>query len=213
MSQQISLKDAERKVFRTTYNHGLWDVFLGCFFLIFVIGPYLSSSLGDFWSSFVFLPFWGAVFLVIQLLRKLVITPRMGIVNFGSARKTKLMKFTFVMLAINIVAFILGLVAAIGFGNVRGQMYSIAIGLTLLIGFSFAAYVLDFSRLFFYGLLVGLSPLVGEWLWSHGYATHHGFPITFGISSGVMILVGVALFLRFLRDNPFPTEGISAEKA
>lgn len=59
MSQQISLKDAERKVFRITYNHGLWDVFLGCFFLIFVIGPYLSSSLGDFWSSFVFLPFWG----------------------------------------------------------------------------------------------------------------------------------------------------------
>lgn len=212
MSQQISLKDAERKVFRITYNHGLWDVFLGCFFLIFVIGPYLSSSLGDFWSSFVFLPFWGAVFLVIQLLRKLVIAPRMGIVHFGSVRKTKLMKFTFVMLAINIVAFILGLVATINFGKVPGQMYSITIGLTLLIGFSFAAYILDFSRLFLYGLFVGLSPLVGEWLWTHGYATHHGFPITFGISSGFMILVGVALFLRFLRDNPYPEEGIPSEK-
>lgn len=212
MSQQISLKDAERKVFRITYNHGLWDVFLGCFFLIFVIGPYLSSSLGDFWSSFVFLPFWGAVFLVIQLLRKLVIAPRMGIVHFGSVRKTKLMKFTFVMLAINIVAFILGLVATINFGKVPGQMYSITIGLTLLIGFSFAAYILDFSRLFLYGLFVGLSPLIGEWLWTHGYATHHGFPITFGISSGFMILVGVALFLRFLRDNPYPKEGIPSEK-
>lgn len=212
MSQQISLKDAERKVFRITYNHGLWDVFLGCFFLIFVIGPYLSSSLGDFWSSFVFLPFWGAVFLVIQLLRKLVIAPRMGIVHFGSVRKTKLMKFSFVMLAINIVAFILGLVAALNFGKVPGQMYSITIGLTLLIGFSFAAYILDFSRLFLYGLFVGLSPLIGEWLWTHGYASHHGFPITFGVSSGVMILVGVALFLRFLHDNPYPKEGIPSEK-
>lgn len=213
MSQQISLKDAERKVFRTTYNHGLWDIFLGCFFLIFVIGPYLSSSLGDFWSSVVFLPIWAAVFLVIQLLRKFVIIPRMGIVQFGPMRKTKLMKFTFVMLAINIVAFILGLVAAINFGKIPGQMYSIAIGLTLLVGFSFAAYILDFSRLFLYGLFVGLSPLVGEWLWIHGYASHHGFPITFGVSSGVMILLGVALFLRFLRDNPFPAEGIPSEKA
>lgn len=157
-------------------------------------------------------PLLGAVFVVIQLLRKLVIAPRMGIVHFGSVRKTKLMKFTFVMLAINIVAFILGLVATINFGKVPGQMYSITIGLTLLIGFSFAAYILDFSRLFLYGLFVGLSPLIGEWLWTHGYATHHGFPITFGISSGFMILVGVALFLRFLSNNPYPKEGIPSEK-
>ena len=26
---------------------------------MFVIAPYLSTSLGDFWSSAVFLPFWG----------------------------------------------------------------------------------------------------------------------------------------------------------
>lgn len=213
MSQQISLKDAERKAFRTTYNHGLWDVFLGCFFLMFVIGPYLSSSLGDFWSSVVFVPFWGGVFLVIQLLRKFVVTPRMGIVKLGSARKTKLVKFTFVMLVINIVAFILGLAAAMNFGKVPGQMLSIIFGLILLVGFSIAAYFLDFNRLFLYGLFVGLSPLVGEWLWTHGYATHHGFPITFGTAAGIMILVGLAVFVRFLRDNPVLKEGIPSEEA
>lgn len=213
MSQRISLRDAERKAFRTTYNDGLVDIFLGCFLLMFVIAPYLSASLGDFWSSVVFLPFWALVYLVIRLIRRHVVTPRIGTARFGQARRARLARFTVVMLAINAVALILGFVAALCFGRVPGQMISIAVGMVLLMGFSIAAYFLDFNRLYIYGLLVGLSPLVGEWLWAHGYATHHGFPITFGTSAGITILVGLALFIRLLHDNPVPVEGIPSEEA
>lgn len=211
MSQKISLKEAERKAFRTTFNDGLVDIFLGCFLLMFVIGLYLSDSLGDFWSSAVFLPFLALVYLAIWLIRRYVVTPRIGMVKFGQARKAKLAKFTVVMLVINVVALILGSVAALSFGSVPGQMISILFGLILLMGFSIAAYFLDFNRLYIYGLLVGLSPLIGEWLWTHGYATHHGFPITFGTSSGIMILVGLAVFIRLLHNNPVPIEGIPSE--
>ena len=211
MSQKISLKEAERKAFRTTLNDGLVDIFLGCFLLMFVIGLYLSDSLGDFWSSAVFLPFLALVYLAIWLIRRYVVTPRVGMVKFGQARKAKLAKFTVVMLVINVVAFILGSVAALSFGSVPGQMISILFGLILLMGFSIAAYFLDFNRLYIYGLLAGLSPLIGEWLWTHGYATHHGFPITFGTSSGIMILVGLAVFIRLLHNNPVPIEGIPSE--
>jgi hypothetical protein len=213
MSQQISLKEAEQKVFRIAYNDGLWDIFLGCFFLMFVIAPYLGPSLGDFWSSVIFLPFWGLVFLFIWLVKKHVVIPRVGVVKFGHVRKAKLAKLTVVMLVINVIAFFLGLVAAMSFGIVPGQLYSILFGMILLIGFSIAAYVLDFNRLYVYGLLVGFSPLVGEWLWNQGYASHHGFPLTFGISSGIMILVGLAAFVRLLRDNPLPSEEIPSEEA
>jgi len=213
MSQQISLKDAERKAFRTTYNDGLVDIFLGCFFLMFTFGPYLSLILGDFWSSVAFLPFWALVYLVLKLIRKRVVTPRIGVVKFGQARKAKLIKFSAVMLILNVVALILGSVAALSFGRVPGQMFTIIFGLILLIGFSIAAYFLDFNRLYIYGLLVGLSPLVGEWLWINGYATHHGFPITFGTSAGIMILAGLAVFIRLLHDNPVPIEGIPSEEA
>jgi hypothetical protein len=213
MSRQISLKEAERKVFRISHNDGLWDIFLGLFFLMFVIAPYLSSSLGDFWSPAVFLPFWGLVFLVIRLIRKHVVTPRVGIVKFGHVRKTKLVKFTIVMLVVNVVALILGLVAAMNFGSVSGRVTSIMFGLILLIGLSIAAYFLDFGRLYVYGLLVGLSPLVGEWLYSHGYATHHGFPITFGTAAGIMIVAGLGAFTRLLRYNPVPIEGLPSEEA
>ena len=213
MSQQISLKGAERKAFKFTHNDGLWDVLLGCFALMFVIAPYLSTSLGDFWSSAVFLPFWALVYLTIGMVRKHVVKPRLGAVRFGPARKARLAKFTVVMLAVNIMSLILGFIAAWKIGSVPGQMFSIIFGLGLLMGFSLAAYFLDFSRLYVYGLLLGLSPLVGEWLWSRGYAAHHGFPLTFGVSAGIMILVGLVLFVRLLRDNPVPVEETPSEGA
>jgi hypothetical protein len=213
MSLHVSLKEAERKAFRATFNHGLWDIFLGCFFLTFGIALYLSPSLGDFWSSVVLLPIWGIMFLAVWLIRKYVVTPRIGFVKFGQARQTRLVKFTIVMLVVNVVSLILGIAAAMQIGDVRGQIHTIILGMILLIGFSMAAYFLDFSRLYIYGLLVGLSPFIGEWLWTQGYASHHGFPITFGTSAGIMILVGLINFIRLLRNKPVPIEGIPTEES
>jgi len=48
---------------------------------------------------------------------------------------------------------------------------------------------------------------------TRGYATHHGFPITFGTSAGIMILVGLVIFVRLLRDNPIPIEEIPSQEA
>jgi hypothetical protein len=214
MAQRIDFKAAERRVFRTSFGDGLWDLFLGCFFLIFAIAPYLSASLGDFWSSVVFVPFWAVVFLAIRLVRKRVVAPRIGVVRFGPAGRSKLAKFSVVMLVVNSIALVLGLVGALSFGRLPGHVYSFSLGLILLAGFSISAWLLDFNRLYVYGLLVGLLPFAGEWLWAHNYASHHGFPFAFGIASGIMMLVGLTVFLRFIRDNPVPPrEGIPFQDA
>jgi hypothetical protein len=213
MSDRISLKEAEKKVFRTVFGDGLWDILLGCFFLLFGVAPFLSSSLGDFWASAVFIPFWGLVFLAVWQIRKRVVVPRIGTVIFGQVRRGKLKKFTVIMLVLNIAVFILGIVAAANVGRVSGRMTSILFGLLLLCFFSLAAYFLDLGRLYIYGLLVGISPAVGEWLWDHGRASHHGFPVTFGTAAGIMILVGLILFVRLLRNNPLPAEGTPSEES
>lgn len=212
MSQPKSLQEAEREVFRTTYQDGLWDVLLGCFVLLFALAPLLSVSLGDFWSSVLFLPFWGLVTLAIWLIRKHVVAPRVGVVKFGPARKRKLRRFNLVMVVANVIALVAGIVVALR-SPVPGQAVAIALGLILLVGFSIAAYLLDFRRLYVYGLLVGLSPLVGEWLYTQHDVAHHGFPLTFGISAGIMILTGLAIFVRLLRDNPLPDAQDSARYA
>ena len=203
MSTPISLKDAERKAFQSTFEDGLWDVFIGCSFpLQLTIAPFLSRSMGDLWSSAVFLPFWGAVYLVIWLVRKKVVAPRIGKVEFGPARKSKLKKLSAALLIVNVIAFILGIVAALGFRSLPVGGPPIVMGLTLLIGFSSAAYFLDFPRLYVYGLLGALAPPIGEWLYQNMGASHHGFPIVFGTLAGVMILTGLVTFARFLQNNP-----------
>ena len=209
MSQPIDIQGADRKVFRAAYDDGLWDIFLGCFLLMFVIAPYLSASLGDFWSSVVFLPFWGLVYLGLRLVRKHLVIPRIGIVKFGPTRKSRLKKLTLVMLVMNGLAFVLGLAAALSFSRVPGQLISIIFGLILLAGFSLAAFFLEVPRLYMYGLLAGFSPPFGEWLFQRGYASHHGFPITFGMIALIMFLTGLGLLIRLLGKDPVSSEGIS----
>jgi hypothetical protein len=78
MQNPISLKSAESKAFQLSFADGLWDVFIGCMFLNFAVAPFLSETMGDFWSSAIFLPFWGLVYLAIWLTRKYVVAPRIG---------------------------------------------------------------------------------------------------------------------------------------
>jgi len=205
MSQPKSLQEAERKVFRTVYQDGLWDLFLGGIPLMMAVGPLLSVSLGDWWSSAVFLSFWGLVALALWLIRKHVIAPRVGVVKFGPARKRKLRRFNLVMLVVNVIALVLGIAFALR-STVPGQWVAVVLGLSLLLGSSAAAYLLDFGRLYVYGLLACLSALVGEWLYTKHNVPHHGWPVTFGITAGIMILTGVVIFVRLLRDNPLPEQ-------
>jgi len=211
MSQPISLKEVERKVFRSTVNDGLWDIFLGIFFLEFVIAPYLSESMGDFWSVAVFLPFWAVIYLAIKLIRKKVVEPRIGVVKFGPTRISKIKRFSYVMLAFNSIALILGIWAALSFNRTSGEAIPYMFSILLLTGFSMAAFFLEFNRLYVYGLLIAIAPIVGEWLWTNQYATHHGWPVTFGVVSGIMILVGLVIFIRLLRSNPVPDNFLTAE--
>jgi hypothetical protein len=202
MQNPISLKSAERKAFQLTFADGLWDVFLGCFLLMFAIAPFLSESLGDFWSSAVFLPFWGLVYLAIWLTRKYVVAPRIGQVVFARPRLKRLRTFSIVMLVINGLMFLLGLAVALTFNRIPGLLISGILGLFILFGFSAAAYILDYPRLYFYGLLLLILPPVGEWLYQNYGAIHHGYPIVFGFASGLMILIGLFNFVRLLKNTP-----------
>ena len=212
MSQKISLKEAERKAFTSTFQDGLWDIFIGCFLLQFSIGPFLSPTLGDFWSSVVFLPFFALAFLVIWFVKKHVITPRVGIVKFGQWRVTRMMRFNAGMVLALTVSLLLGILSLVQFGSIPGWIHTARFSLIFLITFCAAAYFLDFTRLYIYGVIIALSPLIGEVLYVYLKASHHGFPITFGIAAGLVILTGLVSFVRFLQDHPLPTDQPTTEE-
>jgi MFS family permease len=209
MSEKISLKQAERKAFQLSFADGLWDVLIGCFVLMFAIAPLLSERLGDFWSSMIFLPFWGLVYLAIWLVRRHIVSPRLGKVTYSKSRQQKLRRFSLVMVITNSVLLILGLIVLVvvsrtsgGLAEGRYSLVPAVLGFMLLLAFSLGAYLLDYPRLYVYGLLLFIAPILGEWLYQNQGVAHHGWPLVFGVAGGIIILVGIVTFATFLHNNP-----------
>ncbi len=204
------LEALEQRTFRTVTDDGLWDVWIAAFFAMFAVAPLLSETMGDYWSVVIFLPVWLAVYLVIRIVRLRVVNPRVGTVRFGTDRRRRLRKLSIVMLIMNVLAAVLGAVAAIGVqmewldlgsGSIG---YPLGLGIVVLVGFSGAAYVTGIWRYYLYGLILAVAPLVGEWLWRNDLATHHGFPIVFGVASGIILVTGIVRFSALLRSHQLP---------
>ena len=207
MSQEkISLKQADRIIFRTSFDDGLVDIFISSVVLMFAVAPFLSRYLGDFWSSAVFLPIWGLLFIILRLIRVHVIKPRSGDVQFGPYRLRKLTVFSWIMLVVNIVFFILSFMVGYLLPLSSGLKTMLLFGGMVLALFSLAGYFLDVSRFYVYGLMLAAGPFIGEWLYQNFEVLHHGYPIVFGIYAAAIFLIGLIKLIKFLRDNPIPSE-------
>jgi hypothetical protein len=106
------------------------------------------------------------------------------------------------MLIAGIAALILGILSALSFSAVPGWMHTARFSLIILIGFCVAAYFLDLAGLYLYGVLIALAPLIGDVLYVYLGVPHHGYPITFGLTAGFLILVGLVKLVRLLRTYP-----------
>jgi len=201
MTEKINLKEVEKRIWSSIFQDGLIDIFIGCIVLMFALAPILSESIGDFWSSFIFLPFWALIYILILVTKRNIIIPRTGIVKFGSIRKKKLITVNILISSVICLGLILGIILLTDF-NVPGWIHAARFGVIILISALLAAYFLDFYLLIFYGILCALSPIIGEWLWINLNITHHGFPITFGFAASLIIGIGLIKFIRCLKHNP-----------
>lgn len=212
MVTNINLKELERKAFRSIFQDGLWDIFIGFLFTQFAIAPVLSErGLGEFWSSFVLFPFYMMVLAAAILLKKYVVVPRLGMVQFSKKRKSKFKKL---ILMTNIILFI-GILAALLFVDLSSLqikwLFPATFSLIILIGFSAAAYWLDLMRFYIYGAMNSLAVIIGEILYKFSGASHHGFHIVFGVTSSVMIIIGIFLFVSFIRKYPKANTNLNLE--
>lgn len=206
MSEKISLKNLEKSAFRASIQDGTIEIQIGVFLLTFAIAPLLSTRLGDFWSSMLFLPVWGLVYLILRVVRKNIIKPRMGTLSYGTYRKKRLKQFNLVMLAVNLAALVLGLVTFLRFAELSGWTITALFSFNILVFFSLAAFLLEFPRLYLYGILVASGPLVGEYLYRNFSFGHHGYPAVFGALSGCLIITGLVILLRIVLNHPLPEE-------
>ena len=205
MTNEISLQATERKVFKSAFQDGLIDIGIGIYILMFPIVIFLGKYLGDFWSSAVLLPVGLIAIFGVRFIRRSVVAPRVGFVKYGSWRKSRMIRFNVIMFFFCLFALLLGILSAVQFDAVPGWIHTARFSLVLFISFSVAGYFLDFPRLYLYGVLLALAPLIGEILYVRLDVPHHGIPVTFGIAGTLMVVTGLVLFLHLLRDHPLQT--------
>lgn len=123
-----------------------------------------------------------------------------------------MIKFNVIIFFIVVISLILGILSFVKFDSMPGWIHTARFSLIILIAFSVAAYYLDFTRLYFYGVLSAFAPLIGEVLYVHLKAPHHGFPITFGFVSCLIMITGLVLFIRLLQEHPRPSLQAESEE-
>jgi hypothetical protein len=208
MTAKINLDKIESIAFTSSYQDGLMDIFLGAVFLQFAIAPLLTDiGFSDLMASAIFVPFYILIFFAFFLLKKYIIKPRMGTFKPSPQRKSKLIKLNLVLFIILLIGLLLGFYASTSATTINIVYPFTFSGMVLIISF-LAGFYLNLNRLFYYGIFISCAQIIGELLWSKGLVSHHGFPITFGISSVVLITIGLIMFIRFFRSNPIPNNGI-----
>jgi hypothetical protein len=108
------------------------------------------------------------------------------------------------MLVVNVLALGLGVLAYLATERGYSDLWVMPVpfGLTVLVLFSLLAYAVSIPRFFVYGLTLAVSPLIGEFLFRQGLASHHGFPVVFGIAAVAIALIGLIRLGRILRMRP-----------
>jgi hypothetical protein len=209
MAQPIDLKELERRAFRSTFQDGLWDIYLGLLFLAFGFGPIYDWLGFSETADMVFhLSYVVVAFLLLYLGKRHITVPRLGRAKFGPARKRKIIKTRVVLGASVLLGLALWALFASG-NDLTLNLVLLIFAVNILIVFGAMAYYLDFDRLYIYAVLYGLSLPVGRVL-----VVHAGLPdeaAVFWVTAGATVIVGIVLFVRFLRDYPIPpaTEAIN----
>jgi len=207
MSHTINLKELERKAFRSTFQDGLWDMYLGFLLLTMGMGPVLPAlNTSVMWTLVILLMLSVLAWLAFWAGKKFITTPRMGLVKFGPQRKAKLKKtraVLFLSALLGVITFVLRATWNIEWAAIPIPAYVWAV--QAIVVFGLGAYFLDVSRFYAYGVLYAIPVPVDIVLLQNTGLPGFMF-LPFGVSGVVMVLIGAVLFIRFLRDYPLLPE-------
>ena len=213
MTADVDLKELEKRAYRSFFGDGIWDVYLGLLLLGMGGGPaLLQMGLPLAWAGILPLAFCAVAMVLFVAGKKYVTVPRLGAVEFGAARRLKRKRLSLVLACsalLGLVLFVLAAwrsIPALTLGSV--PMVAVVFAVNCLIVFSVGAYYLDFSRLYVYGLLYAVAFPLAVVLDEAG-GVDASFLTAYAVLAGPMVVVGVALFVRFLRRYPVPSEEVT----
>ena len=205
----LDLKSIEKKVYRSFFEDGFWDIFIGMLLLGFSLG--WTRIIFDIMEPLYILIIsiiWNTItFLIYYLGKKFITIPRIGIVKFGQKRKARQKKLK-IFLLINVlfgcVVFILTFFGLLEILAIGGSLTPLLIGLiSYTFPFTIIAYFLEFNRLYIYALMGGFSFFISVNIYSILGSPLDSI-IGFGVPGGIIVAVGLIFLIKFLRKYPKP---------
>ncbi|MFX1390091.1 MAG: hypothetical protein ACFE9Z_08525 [Promethearchaeota archaeon] len=207
MTHNIDLKKIEKKILKTGHQHGLFDMVIGFIVLGMAFGPIFRESLPPPYNYFL----WPLIVVIIAeiillLIIKYVIQPRVGIAKPGPSLKSirkKLLITILIQFVIQLTFFIL-LITGSGPGiQVEGLMFVLIIGLFFLPLFGILGYLMKFPRIYLIGLLIWLAIIINELLYDPiDYRIR--WLLSYGVIGCIIFLIGLIIFIQFLKKYPKP---------
>jgi hypothetical protein len=195
----LNEKNIERRVFTSFFQGGLMEAWTGIILLQLGLPLVFSrSGFGDLQSALITLPIALILLIVVLLLRKFVVTPRLGRVKFLPERRRRLSKLIIVPTVTLIAGAIVGYIY-----TENASIRNIFIGLmpfslSSIIVFGAAAYFLDMKRLYIYGVIVGLIFPLGKYLETI-IVSRNILPATLLFAAFVYLITATVFFVAFLR--------------
>lgn len=201
MSQEIDLKQIERKAYLSFYQDGIWDLFIGLAFIGMAVGVIYNNT-----GITALIPALGIV--IVPGLKKLITLPRLGYVKLSPAREGKIRKnISALVLLLTFTAVFGGIVFFAYTGNSGWQRWikSLALipfGAVLSLIAGAVGFLYGIKRVLIYAVLILVIFVIGHIL--EFRPTFH-----FTVIGITMTLVGFALLIRFIGKYPKPGKEVS----
>jgi len=196
MRASFGLREIERRSWLRTFEHGLWDIAVGCLLLAFGV-----SILTEFyWISAIWVPL--AVPGLRDLARRLIV-PRLGHVTFRRRRQRSIVRIQIILTVLAVAG--LGMFLLTGWSTRAGAPAAVAwlrshmlvvIGLIWGGALVAAGWAADYPRLYAYGAIL-FGTLLGSDL---GLGYNMGEAL---VGVGALVAgIGILLLLRFVLRYP-----------
>ncbi|NVM37075.1 MAG: hypothetical protein HWN81_15870 [Candidatus Lokiarchaeota archaeon] len=209
MGENIDLRKIEKNILKMAHQHGFFDLLIGFMVMGMGFAPFFREGLPSPYKYFL----WPLILIIITYILtffiiKYVIQPRTGVAKPGPSLKSmkrKLFIVTFIQVAIHLI-FVILLVIGIGSGiHIEGFMFMLIIGLFFLPIFAIIAYLMKYPRLYLIAILIWLAIFINELLYDPiDYRIR--WLLSYGILGGIIFLMGLVIFIRFLKKYPLPKE-------
>ena len=199
MTQDVDLKQIERKAWTSYFHDGLTDLYGG--FILLGLGLAMLTD-----------QMWWLALMVIGMAalwaRKRITYPRMGYVRFSPQREARTKRSRIIASMVLTATMLLGVIlfALVSTNGLPQWLdawladyflvaFAVMVGAIIAVG----AFMVGVARFYAYAVLVFAAFVAAQF-----FDTSAGLPVT--ITAGVVVLCGLAILIRFLRKYPLPPQ-------